>query len=237
MPAALLDRIRHGRTDLVFELVASGGAATTTDADGVSLLQWCAWFGDVSALRWLLAHGAAIASLGDDLGLGAAAFHGHWRLCEFLLEQGADPNRADAQTGETPLHAALCKANRPSHTLCVEVLLARGADPRRTTRPGAPTGAFMRDAHTRGETPLHRAAAFGDARAVELLLAAGADVAARDQNGDTPLGWASWHLRPDAILRLLCHGPHRLHPARDSAYDHGRGHGAMDAGLLGRPLP
>ena len=29
---------------------------------------------------------------------------------------------------------------------------------------------------------------------------------ARDANGDTPLSWASWHLRPRAILRLLTYG-------------------------------
>jgi catalase len=44
----------------------------------------------------------------------------------------------------------------------------------------------MRDCRTRGETPLHRAAAFGDAEAVQLLLDAGAVIDARDANGDTP---------------------------------------------------
>jgi ankyrin repeat protein len=221
----MLERIRDGRTDLVVEWLANGHAPTAVDTDGISLLQWCAYYGDVSAMRVLLARGAVLATLGPDLGLRGAAFHGHWRLCEFLLEQGADADVADPDTGETPLHAAICKAGSPAHTLVVEVLLSHHADPNRTTQPGAETGCFMRDVRTRGETPLHRAAAFGDERLLQVLLAAGAKLDARDQHGDSPLTWASWHLRPDAILRLLCHGDFRIHPARVP----------MHTALLGRP--
>lgn len=234
MTDELLVRIADGRTDLVFEHLDGGGAPTAV-VDGATLLGWCAYYGDVSAIRRLCAAGVVLADLGADLGLHGAAFHGHWRLCQFLLEQGADPDCTDASSGETPLHAALCKANRPAATLVVEVLLGAGADPHRTTAPDAPTGAFMRDARTRGETPLHRAAAFGDEAAIGLLLAAGARREAVDAHGDTPLSWASWHLRPDAVLRLLCHGSHAIHPARRSTFDHGSGWGEMDRALLGRP--
>jgi ankyrin repeat protein len=232
----VIERIASGRTDLVFDLVAQGQWATQKDARGTSLIQWCAYYGDVSAIRYLLDHGEWLTSLGDDLGLNAAAFHGHWRLCEFLLERGADANRPLPDTGETPLHAALCRANRPSTDLIVWLLLGRGADPNARTKPGAETGAFMRDCRTKAESPLHRAAAFGDATTIDLLLHAGATIAARDMNGDTPLSWASWHLRPDAVLRRLCHGEHSIHPERHSTYDHGRGWGSMDLNLLGRPL-
>ena len=231
----MLARIAEGRTDLVFDHVAAGHAATATGPDGVPLIGTCAYYGDVSAIRFLLANGASLATLGDDLGLNAAAFHGHWRLCEFLLENGAPIDSALADTGETPLHAALCKANRPTTDLVVRVLLAFGADPNRTTRAGAATGGFMRDARTRAETPLHRAAAFAGTETIERLLDAGAVVDARDMHGDSPLSWASWHLRPDAILRLLCHDGFSIHPERDSGSDHGSGWGALDLYLLGRP--
>ena len=72
----------------------------------------------------------------------------------------------------------------------------------------------MRDARTRGETALHRAAAFGSEQTIDLLLAAGAAREVRDANGDTPLSWASWYARPDAIIGRLCFGEHRVHPAR-----------------------
>ncbi len=232
----MIERVANGRTDLVFELVASGTAAAARDERGTALIEWCAYFGDVSAIRFLLEHGESLDTLGENLGLHGAAFHGHWRLCEFLLERGADPNRPLAETGETPLHAALVRANRPATDLVVSLLLRHGAKPDARTRPGVVTAAFMRDARTRGETPLHRAAAFGSPEVVRALLDAGAGREARDMHGDTPLAWASWHLRPDAVLRLLCYGEHALHPGRDSRYDHGRGWGVLDQSLAGRPL-
>jgi len=231
----VIDRIANGRTDLVFDLVAQGRPATLADASGTSLIQWCAYFGDVSAIRFLLDHGEKLSSLGEHFGLHAAAFHGHWRLCEFLLEQGADANAALADTGEAPLHSAICKANRPATAIIVELLLGRGANPNCRTNPGVPTDAFMRDCRTKSESPLHRAAAFGSAEVIALLLKAGAQIDAKDTNGDTPLSWASWHLRPDEILKLLCYGSFAVHSLRNSTYDHGQGWGAMDQHLLGKP--
>ncbi len=163
-------------------------------------------------MRLLLDRGESLATLGPDLGLHGAAFHGHWRLVEFLLERGADPNFADSETGETPLHSALTKRNRAAGEAAAEVLLRAGADPNRRTVPGRDTGAFLRDARTRGETPLHRAAAFATPRTIRLLLDAGADREARDANGDTPLSWASWALRTAEVVDLLCYPPHRIRP-------------------------
>jgi ankyrin repeat protein len=183
-----------------------------TEVDGASLLRWCAYYGDVSGVRLVLSRGAALSDLGANLDLNGAAFHGHWRLCQFLLEHGASANHALADTGETALHATFCCRDSDAHTEVARVLLAHGARVDATTRVGAATGCFMRDARTRGETALHRAAAFGTQAAVQLLLSAGAAREARDAHGDTPLSWASWHARPVAILRLLCYGEHRIHP-------------------------
>ena len=232
---ATLDRIADGRTDLVFAYVSEGHPASAVDAGGTSLLGWCAYYGDVSAIRFLIARGEMLGSLGDDLGLNAAAFHGHWRLCQFLIENGANARRALPDTGEAPLHAALSRANQPASDLVVEVLLAAGADPNAVTKPGVETGAFMRDSRTKGETPLHRAAAFGSETTIQRLLEAGAKVDARDANGETPLSWASWHLRPSGVLRKLCYGGHLLHPDHSSTGDHGSGWSAMDANLMGKP--
>ena len=220
------DRICEGRTDLVFEWVSAGNSALAADANGVSLLQWCAYYGDVSAIKFLLASGAKIENLKDDYGLTAASFHGHWKLCEFLIEQGADVNLALADTGETPLHSCLCSARRVVYNLVLQTLLKQGANPNCATIPGVETGAFMRDCRTKGETPLHRAAAFGDEEAIQMLLDAGAKIDAKDANGDTPLGWASWYGRPTVVLRKLLYGPFRISP------NYGKG---MQANLLGKP--
>ena len=230
----MLERIADGRTDLVFEYIALGNR-TTAKAAGHSLLQWCAYYGDVSAIRFLVANGESLASLGDNLDLNGACFHGHWRLCEYLIENGADVNHPLQDTGETPLHAALSKANRWKYTPVVKLLLARGADPNRPTIAGQETGGFMRDCRTKGETPLHRAAAFGNENDIRSLIAAGARVDALDANGDSPLSWASWYLRPGAVLGLLCYGPHRLHPDRLKQTTCEPATGSMEADLLGRP--
>jgi len=118
----------------------------------------------------------------------------------------------------------LCSA-RPAQNLVVRVLLAKVADPNRATKPSVETGAFMRDCRTRAETPLHRAAAFASEDTIQLLLDAGAKVDAKDRNGDSPLTWASWSLRPDSILRKLCYGSFSVHPEGCS----------MDEYLLGKP--
>ena len=164
----MFDEIVDGRTDLVFDYLAEGNAANATDRDGVSLIQWCAYYGDVSAIRFLLANGASLESLGDDRGLIGACFHGHWRLCKFLVERGADVNHQMRDTGETPLHSALCTTRRLTHNLVLRVLLAHGANPNCVTKESVETGGFMRDCRTKGETPLHRAAAFGDEEAIQL---------------------------------------------------------------------
>src|SRR5687768_7798634 len=149
----------------MLDRITNGQSAHASDSGGVPLIRWCAYYGDVSAVRMLLAHGEALTSLG----LNGAAFHGHWRLCEFLVEQGADVNAADPESGETPLHSALCTTNRAAHDLVVRVLLTNGA---------------------------------------------GAKVDARDMHGDTPLSWASWYTRPDAILRLLLYDGHAIRSDR-----------------------
>ncbi len=223
--AAVLSEIADGRTDLVFDVLAEGHLAQTKDQQGVSLIRHCAYYGHVSAMRFLLAHGESLGSLGENLGLNAASFHGHWRLCKFLLEQGADVNEPQADTGETPLHATLCKTDRVVYDLVLKVLLSNGANPNAVTKRGMETGGFMRDCRTKGETPLHRAAAFGNEETIRLLLDAGSIVDAKDMNGDTPLTWASWYLRPDSILRQLCYGDFRIHP----------NHQGMRANLLGHP--
>jgi len=225
MSKSIIKQIMDGRTDLVFDYLAEGHAATSTDEDGVSLIKWCAYFGDVSAIRFLLANGESIQSLGDNLDLNGAAFHGHWRLCQFLIEQGADVNKPLPDTGESPLHAALCTADRLAHDLVLKVLLGKGANPNCITKPAVETGGFMRDCRTKAETPLHRAAAFGTEETIQMLLDAGANLEARDINGDSPLSWASWYLRPDPILRMLCYGDFYIRPNRRS----------MAAYLLGEP--
>jgi ankyrin repeat protein len=210
MALGMLERISHGETHLVFDYVDAGHSADSEDGGGVSLVKWCAYHGDVSAIKFLLRNGESLQSLGDNLDLNGAVFHGYPSLCQFLIEQGADVNKPLSDTGETPLHSSLCKAERKDLDHVLKILLANGANPNCVTKPSVETEAFMRDIRTRAETPLHRAAAFGNEQTIQMLLDAGARVDARDMNGDSPLTWASWHLRPRSILRLLCYDNYRV---------------------------
>lgn len=203
--------IRDGKTEHLIAYLAGGGRPDLVDDQGLPLLQHCAWHGDATAVLALLAAGAPLAQLGENLDLNGAVFHGHLRVVECLITLGADVNHPLPDTGETPLHAALCKSGDPRFERIVMRLLEAGADPDRATIPGVSTGSFMRDVRTRGETTLHRAAAFGSAGVITALKAANARLDARDVNGDSPLTWASWHLRPREILRLLCFPPFHVH--------------------------
>ena len=115
--------------------------------------------------------------------------------------------RADQRTGETPLHSSLARSGddvpAADRHAVVQLLLERGTDPNRPTIPGIRSLGFWRDVRTRGETPLHRAAAYAAEETIQLLLHSGADKTIRDANGDSPQTWASWHWRTKGVIDLL----------------------------------
>lgn len=237
---AILDRIARGRTDLVFELLALSDWKTTLNEGRIKPLQWFVYYDDVTAMKAVMRAGSDLSSIDLDEELRNAAFFGHWKMCDFLIAQGADVRSADPLTGETALHNALAKAGRPYYLYVVRLLLEHGADANATTTPGKETGGFMRDVRTKGETPLHRAAAYADRAIIEMLLDHGADREARDAHGDSPMSWASRHLRPGEVLALLAFGEHRIGKGARTRItsDHGAGWGyGMEWNLVGDYLP
>ncbi|HLA96509.1 MAG TPA: ankyrin repeat domain-containing protein [Pyrinomonadaceae bacterium] len=199
----IIDHISRGRTDLVFDLLRLPDWQAALHEGPHKPLQWFVYYNDTTALKAVLAAGGDLTSLDLNQELGHASFFGHWKVADFLIKQGADVNYPLTDTGETPLHSALCKAGRPYFLYVLKVLVENGADVNAKTIPGKETGGFMRDVRTKGETPLHRAAAYGDEAMIEYLLDNGADKQARDARGSSPISWASEHLRPGSVLHLL----------------------------------
>ncbi|BCM89519.1 hypothetical protein IAD21_01365 [Abditibacteriota bacterium] len=175
----------------------------------INMVLWeAAWAGNIERIKTSIESGADInkRSIGDSSPLEAAAYNGQVEACRLLLEQGADPNAFAETSGETVLHQVITKRDDPRRTQIVAALVAAGADVNCFTLTNVPTSCFARDIRTRGETPLHRAAAYGDEEMIEALIQAGADKSAKDAYGESPLTWASWHLRDDSILKMLLYG-------------------------------
>lgn len=194
-----------GDLHAVRRLVESGANPNATDEHGSGTLLTF----HPQIIEYLLSHGADPNLQTNENGasvLAGLAYVNQLECVRLLLVAGADPNRGCDASGETPLHHALSTGDI-SRSPLVKLLLDYGADPNRRTKPGIRSYNFWRDVRTRGETPLHRAAAYSTAAIIEMLLAAGGDKSMRDANGDSPVGWASWHLRDRAIIDLLHLGP------------------------------
>ena len=101
------------------------------------------------------------------------AFRLYRELVEFLLEQGADPNKAEA--GFTALHVAILRRDEKM----VSALLDHGADPNTPLRTWTPTRRSSHDFHFPpalvGATPFWLAARFSEPGVMRLLVQHGAD--------------------------------------------------------------
>ena len=144
--------------------------------------------GGPAVVRALLAYGADVNACGPD---GRAALHlaaqsGNLDLIAVLLTCGADANAAD-EAGNRPLVATLRRKSK-QRSAAIAALLAGGADP--NVRMGS-------------ETPMHKVARDNDHALAKLLLAHGANVAAPDNRGRTPLTVAArkGHAEMVALLR------------------------------------
>jgi uncharacterized protein len=139
--------------------------------------------------------------------LEAAVYNAKPATCKRLLELGADPYSREESTGETVLHQVITKTtDSTERTAIVGDLILAGAAADCRTITNVPILCFAWDIRTRGESPLHRAAAYGSVEMIQMLLDVGADRTSKDAHGETPLTWASWHLRDNDVLKLLLYG-------------------------------
>ncbi len=185
-----------GDLDTVRRMMAGGADPNCVDKHGMGPL--LTFHPEVT--RFLLEQGAdPDIQRNENISPVIAGVCDSYECMRLMLEAGADVNRASDHNGETALHAVAGGTD----TRAVRLLLDHGAKPNARTKPGMKTYSLWRDARVRGETPLHRAAAWGSSEVIQLLLDAGADPTIRDANKDTPLSWASWHLRDKSIIDQL----------------------------------
>jgi ankyrin repeat protein len=173
---------------------------------------------DLDAVRALLEYGAQV-NVQDQHGrtpLSLSIVHGNLELIRLLLTAGADPS-----VGEPPVLVAVTRGRND----VIRLLAEHGANLNRGAKNYTPLLAAMRDASTlqalldsgadpnlgttkEGNTPLHVAAAAGNADSVKVLLAHGADAAAKNADGETAYDFARKKLDPQQaaaaeILNLL----------------------------------
>jgi ankyrin repeat protein len=140
-PDALALLAEHARLD-VFEAAVVGRAERLDELlaaepelvrartpDGWTALHLAAFFGPPACVERLLAHGADLSALADNVQANtplhaALAGRGDPAVVDLLLAAGADVNATAAQ-GVTPLHVAAARGN----TELIQRLLARGANP------------------------------------------------------------------------------------------------------------
>jgi len=199
----MLTAASNGDLVTVKDLVARGANINYINKWGTCAMFSAAWEGNVEALDLFHKLGANITF--DDCNLLCnAAFNGKVDSVKWLIEKGEDANFTFTDTGENALHYTICKMSEmQERTEIVNMLIAAGTDVHKKTLAGKPTLCFMRDAYLKGETPLHRAAAYGNLAIIKMLLDAGADPSVKDVNGDTAISWGSWYLRDSDVLRLL----------------------------------
>jgi uncharacterized protein len=179
--SALLLTLYYRRGEMTRPLIEAGSVAGLFEA---------AALGDTARIAELLAGNPdSVNSFSADgfQALGLAAFFGHAHAAEYLIEHGADLDRAsDNGQRVAPLHSAAA-----SNSLRIVASLVKH-------------GANVNVRQQGGHTPLHEAVHNGNREMVELLLRNGADCGARTEAGLLPSELPG-RKNPGEVDKLLAH--------------------------------
>jgi ankyrin repeat protein len=199
---------RAGNNDIVELFIARGAAINARDLDGSTALYVATEQDNQQTVQALVAHGADINLPGRSglTPIEAAAYMGNETLVRLLLDKGADPKRTDA-TGKGPLCYAVARGfakvagvlldhaidvnQRYGNDLTALMWAAGHEDGAGSSDVGdvvtllIKRGARLNDQDNRGRSALMIAASLGHEKAVDVLLAQGADRSLRDKSGKT----------------------------------------------------
>ena len=184
----------HGRADAVMTLLANGAESDRVDHDGNAPLHHAALSEDPTIAAMLLDAGAATDLVNREglTALAIAARAGNEAVLRLLLERGA---RIETTRGVSALIAAASgHEDRPA---IVKRLIKARAD--------------VSICDKLGRSALHAAALHGHGDCADALIAAGANVNARDAHGVTPLMEAARAGANRVLARLVFRKPESAH--------------------------
>lgn len=168
--------IDNGNVAMVALLLEAGAKAAQTLPTGETALMRAAEVGEAGVVKLLLAHGAPVDAREERFGQTAlmfAARAGSADVVAVLLAAGAQP-RVATRVGAAP--AFIAPNSVPGFGFGVGII-----------RGGVPADRGRREPQPGGLTPLHHAARHDHVDVARQLIAAGAEVDAREANDITPL--------------------------------------------------
>lgn len=200
----------YGNSTTVKRLIESGAQVNAIDSEGSDALMAAASYADEDTIRLLLSHGADPKRT-DKSGFTAllnTAYRRDDSRVKLLLDAGADPNAANT-AGPTVKTGPLALVHIPTLQPAVVLAPQSVADLLRA-------GARVDEKDIRGVTPLMMAVAddHADLAVIRKLIAAKADVNARDKNGESVLDWALKYNNPEIVSALRASGAKEAAPWR-----------------------